>query len=430
MGKVLITIIILAAGGGAAFFMYEEMMARQKVEARERVERREAMEKREKELAEAKARREAYYEKKEEAERVAKEKEEAVRMIESYVAREEERLNAIVEEAKIKMQMAEVDLKSFRDEVSAIGKAQERKAEVAAKQGKEWRESVERIRALLASSVLKRLASEYGDDEFAQLGGEFKARMDSWIRIEERTRTTKAGNRKRYYSTMDEIDKDVTEKTAKAKRKLAEAKAAIAARKEKDAESYKKAQEKYKSLESLRAKAEQLRNSKMKLSQWEVQELDRVEQQLARAEAQYERQQEIAALADANMLHVEATVAETSARRRGDAATMEKAEADAAVDLQEQREKTYELAARDYEIYIDRVRMLIQTAKNRQLQRLVDAQKKLDYLRKNVQNLDFMSAADVKNLKEKIAADTMLSLDEGLQDDVAQDGAAKESEDL
>ena len=429
MGKVLITLIILAAGGGAAFFMYEDMMARQRTEVRERIERREAMEKREKELAEAKAQREAYYKKKEEAERVGKERDAAVRMIQSYVEREEERLNAIVEEAKIKAQMAEVDLKSFRDEVSAIEKAQERKADVAAKQGKEWRESVERIKALLASSVLKRLASSYGDDKFAQLSGEFNAKMKSWIRIEDRAKTAKDLNRKKYYSTMDEIDRDVTTKTAKAKKKLAEANAVIGARKEKDAETYKKAQENYKKLEELRKKAEKLRNSKSVLSQWEQRELDRVESQLERAEAQYERQKELAALSEANMLHVEATVAETQARRRGDTATMEKAEADDAADLQEQREKTYDLAARDYEVYIDRVRMLIQVEGRRHLQRMADAQKKLDYLRKNVQNLDFMSAADVKKLKTKIAADTRRSIDEGLQDGVAQEGAFEEQED-
>lgn len=423
MGKLLIALVVLACGGGAAYFIHEDMAARQKAEAWRFEERRQAAEKKEAELAEARAKRNAYYEKKAEENRVARERDAAVQMIQNYVEREEARLNEIVEEAKINMQMAEVDLKSFRDEVSAIEKAQERKAEVAAKQGKEWRESVERIKALLASSVLKRLASTYGDDKFAQLSGEFNAKMKSWIRIEDRTRTTKASNRKKYYSTMDEIDREVTTKTAKAKKKLAEANAAIGARKEKDAEAYKKAQENYKKLEELRKKAERLRNSKMQLSQWEQRELERVESQLERAEAQYERQKELATLSEANMLHVEATVAETQARRRGDTATMEKAEADDAADLQEQREKTYDLAARDYEVYIDRVRMLIQMDGKRQMQRMADAQKKLNYLRKNVQNIDFMSAADVKKLKEKIAADTRRSIDEGLQDGVAQEGA-------
>ncbi len=82
-------------------------------------------------------------------------------MIQNYVEREESRLNEIVEEAKIKLQMAEVDLKSFRDKVNAIEKAREVAEENERLLGESGREQLRKEREMLRVSE-EDLAKELG----------------------------------------------------------------------------------------------------------------------------------------------------------------------------------------------------------------------------------------------------------------------------
>ena len=138
------------------------------------------------------------------------------------------------------------------------------------------------------------------------------------------------------------------------------------------------------------------------------------------------RQKEVAALASANLLHMEATIAESRARNRGDIVTMEKAERDSALDKEEMREKTYALLASEWEMNsVGKLYEIIKTARCVHAKNIHDAEKRMKYLRKSIQNIDFMDVDDIAALKKKIADDSRKSIYEGLQTDIYPGGKEK-----
>lgn len=343
-------------------------------------------------------------------------RDEAIQLLQSYGAREEMYLQGIIDEAKIKCEMVDVDLKSFSDEMESIDRSVSSKSAVAKKQNNiQRREQIERVKALLDSAVLKRLAQDYGFEDFAALGGRFKSQVEAWAQMEERVQSAKNANREDYYKEMKDLDSDVERKILAAKQKLTASESAISTRVGTIEKSREKAT---KELEKLRKDVERLRANKMK-SPWQERQLKDAEMRLQVEEEKLARQKEVAALASANLLHMEATIAESRARNRGDIATMEKAERDSALDKEEMREKTYALLAEKWENdTVGRLYRIIKSSRAVYEKSILDAEKRMKYLRKSIQNVEFMDAEDIAALKKKIAEDSRKSINEGLQTDI------------
>ena len=102
-------------------------------------------------------------------------KEDAVRLFLNYIDREEERLKEEVEEAKIEIQKIGVDQDSLEDELKAIERANEMRVSNSEKRGESQRDKVERVRALLKSTVLNRLARTYCGNDLSALRSEFES---------------------------------------------------------------------------------------------------------------------------------------------------------------------------------------------------------------------------------------------------------------
>ena len=406
--RVLLLLVLVAVVGAGVFY---HIRTQERREARREEWRR-------KEIEEQKQEEERIQrEQKEKADAREKERarDEAIQLLQSYGAREEMYLQGIIDEAKIKCEMVDVDLKSFSDEMESIDRTVASKSAVAKKQNIQKREQIERVKALLDSSVLKRLAQDYGFEEFAALGGRFKSQVEAWAQMEERVQSAKNANREDYYKEMKDLDSDVERKILAAKQKLTASESAISTRVGTIEKSREKAT---KELEKLRKDVERLRANKMK-SPWQERRLKEAEMRLQVEEEKLARQKEVAALASANLLHMEATIAESHARNRGDIATMEKAERDSALDKEEMREKTYALLAEKWENdTVGRLYRIIKSSRAVHEKSIFDAEKRMKYLRKSIQNVEFMDAEDIAALKKKIAEDSRKSINEGLQTDI------------
>lgn len=340
---------------------------------------------------------------------------EAIRLLRDYGAREEEYLKGIIDEEKIRCEMIDIDLKSFSDEVEVIGRLVANQPKGAEKEHEQRRVQIERVKSLLDSPILKRLAQDYGYEDFAALGGRFKSQVEGWAQMESRIQSAKNANRENYYQEMKDLEGDVEQKIQAAKLKLTASESAISTRVGTIEKSREKAS---KELEKLRKDVERLRANKMK-SPWQERQLKDAEMRLQVEEEKLARQKEVAALASANLLHMEATIAESRARKRGDIVTMEKAERDSALDKEEMREKTYALLASEWEMNsVGKLYEMIKTARCVHAKNILDAEKRMKYLRKSIQNIDFMDVDDIAALKKKIADDSRKSIYEGLQTDI------------
>lgn len=347
---------------------------------------------------------------------------EAIRLLRDYGAREEEYLKGIVDEEKIRCEMIDIDLKSFSDEVEIIGRSVANQPKGAKKEYEQRRVQIERVKSLLDSPILKRLAQDYGYEDFAALGGRFKSQVEGWAQMESRIQSAKNANRENYYQEMKDLEGDVEQKIQAAKLKLTASESAISTRVGAIEKSREKAS---KELEKLRKDVERLRANKMK-SPWQERQLKDAEMRLQVEEEKLARQKEVAALASANLLHMEATIAESRARKRGDIVTMEKAERDSALDKEEMREKTYALLASEWEMNsVGKLYEMIKTARCVHAKNIHDAEKRMKYLRKSIQNIDFMDVDDIAALKKKIADDSRKSIYEGLQTDIYSGGKEK-----
>ena len=100
-----------------------------------------------------------------------------MRMFLNYIDREEERLKEEVEEAEINLQKIEVDQSSFEDELRAIERANEIRVASNDKRGESQRDMVERVRAMLKSVVLNRLARTYCGEDLSRMRSAFEGEM-------------------------------------------------------------------------------------------------------------------------------------------------------------------------------------------------------------------------------------------------------------
>lgn len=387
--------MILALGivGGGIFCFYDKSAKEARAEAYRRAEiERQREEAREKERQEKK-RQEDERIRKERMEAVAKE--DSVRLLHKYIAREEERLSDTVEECKIKLQMISVDQQSLSDELAALEREEENKAADAKRRKVKRRDKNERVDALLSSPTLNRLASTYLGEDLMAARAKFRSEVGNLVKMSDEKTRRYAENRKKYQQTIKESEEKVSRLTSEATRSLKEARARLGA-----------------NVETLRARVERFRKDIAKLeakervttlNMTERKNLESWRTQLEIAEAQLTSAEATAGLGTANKAHLDVTVAETTARRAGDAALSVRMDDDNAVEEEMNREIAIYNRATVYEQHtLDRIRDAMQHNSEIWAVKLSDAEKKLKYLGTATANIDFLNAEEVADLRKAI----------------------------
>ena len=118
-------------------------------------------------------------------------------------------------------------------------------------------------------------------------------------------------------------------------------------------------------------------------------------------------------LANANTLHMDATEAETEARRTYDRAgkslTMDN---DMALMERAHEQEIYNMAKRYEERSLDRIRTVIAIKDNGLRERLTQMQRHLGYLGQKAVNIDFLKAEEIEQLRKEIANSMLKSMAE------------------
>ena len=389
--------MILALGivGGGFFFYVTENEKAAKAEAYRR------------ELAQQAKEEERLAKQRLEDERIRKErmanlaKEDAVRMLQKYIAKQEEQLKETIEECKIKIKMIDVDQASLSDELAALEKEEEAKAKDAKRRKVERRGKNDRVDALLSSPTLNRLAQTYTGEDLSAMRAEFRSRMGTMIKIHDDGAQKLADNRKKYREAINQADADVDAKTRAASAKLTAARRDIEQGIPQLESRLKALEEKLRLLEAKDLKS---KSGGAKLTQWERLDLTRYQSQRDIVMEQLASRKSTSGLGGANAAHMEVTMAETSARRKSDAAIVEKEESDVQVlkDMSFEGD-VFNLAVSYENRSLDRVRSAIVQARNLMNEKLAVAQRKLAFLSSSSVNMDFLNAEEVEKVRSRIA---------------------------
>ena len=329
---------------------------------------------------------------KERAEALAKE--DAVRLFLNYIDREEERLKEEKEEAKIQLEKIGIDQNSLSEELQAIERANEVRVASAEKRKEEQRDKVERVLAILRSVTINRLARTYCGEDLSALLSKFEAEVQLIKNVDDKYRNRIKANRRKYNETVAGAD-EVVDKKLKAARAKYDSVA-----KQMDPDRLPRLK---KQLALVEREIEKI-NSKKSQSKWDKRDLKSLMEQQVILQNQVSQYEDVGGLAAANIAHMEATDAETQARRKFDAAgvtlTMENDEALLDRDHEQDvynRALQYEMAS------LDKVRGAMNQAKQMQSVVLAQAEKKLAYLKKSSVNVDFLNAKEVEDLRRRMA---------------------------
>ena len=145
-------------------------------------------------------------------------------------------------------------------------------------------------------------------------------------------------------------------------------------------------------------------NAKKSPTKWDVRDRERLQQQQIVLQNQISQYEDIGGLAAADVAHMEATEAETEARRKFDAAgkalTLDNT---AALAERDYEQDIYNLAERYEMASLDKIREAIQRCREWRGTQLAQTEKKLAFLRKSSVNVDFLNAQEVEELRKKVA---------------------------
>jgi len=391
--KVVVLIVVIAILGAAGFwYITENDRADREIAYQRQKEQQAKIEA----MEEEQARRQ-----REEDERIRKEraanvaKEDAVRMFLNYIDREEERLKEEVEEAEIGLQKIEVDQSSLEEELQAIERANEARVASSEKRGEIQRDIVERVRALLKSVTLNRLAREYCGEDLSKLHSEFEAEMKKTKDIDDKYQKRIKGNLKKYDETVKGVDAEVDKKTRAARAKY------DSIQKQIDPNRLKMLK---KELADVEEKIEKNLRKKHMRSKWDERDLERLQQQQILLQNQVSQYTDISGLASAGSMHMEVTEAETAARRKydraGKALTMDN---DAALMERIYEQSVYERVREFRGRSLDRIQSAINSRWNARSETLAKAKKHLSYLKQKAVNLDLLTAEEIEDMRKDIA---------------------------
>ena len=320
-------------------------------------------------------------------------KEDAVRLFLNYIDREEERLKDETEELKIKLEKVDIDQNSMSEELQAIEHANAVRAASAEKRKEQQRDKIERVLALLRSPTLNRLARTYCGEDLAALRSRFEGEVQKIKDVDDKYQKRFRDNLKRYEDAVADADEAVNRKL-----KVARAKYDTVI-KGMDSNRLPKLKAQ---LSAVEHEIEKI-NEKKSPSEWDKRNRERLQQQQILLQNQIAQFEDVGGLAAANIAHMEATEAETEARRRfdtaGKALTLDNT---AALAERDYEQDIYNLAMRYEEASLDKIRGAMQRCRELRGLQLEQAEKKLAFLKKSSVNVDFLNAQEVEEMRKKV----------------------------
>lgn len=334
-------------------------------------------------------------------------KEDAVRLFLNYIDREEERLKEEAEEAKIALEKIRVDQDSLSEELQAIERANAARVASAEKRNEKQRDKIERVGALLRSVTLNRLARTYLGEDLSALRGEFEAAVQYIKDVQDRFRERKDKNRRKYNEMVADADEKVNRKLKAAKEKY---------------DSYSKNVDasRIPNLKKQLADVEreiQKIMTKKSLSKWDKRRKEELENRQIILQNQIAQFEDVGGLAAANAAHMEATDAETEARRKFNRAAETLRDDDiAAQEERDHEQDVFVVASRFEDRSLDKIRLEMQNARQIRGAELVQCEKKLAFLKRSSVNVDFLNAQEVEEMRRKVAKTISEEILEGVSE--------------
>lgn len=391
----LVFLVFLVGGLAAAGFWY--------ITENDRADRAEAYRRKQAEIAKREAdEKERAARQKEEDERLRQErkealaKEDAVRLFLNYIEREEDRLKEEKEEAKIALEKIDVDQDSLSEELQAIEQVNAVRVASAEKRNEKQRDKIERVSAYLRSATLNRLAKTYCGEDLSALRAEFESTVQMIKDVQDRFRARKENNRRKYNEMVADADEKVNRKLKAAKEQYS----AIAKRRAADSDRLPKLK---KELADIERSIERILGKKMQ-SKWDKRDLENLQNRQVVLQNQIAQFEDLGGLTAANITHMEATDAETEARRKYNRAAETLRDDDVAAQEERDHEQdVFVVASRFEDRSLDRIRQAMQTARQLRGMELAQAEKKLAFLKRSSVNIDFLNAKEIEEMRRKVA---------------------------
>ena len=390
--KIVVLVVVIAVLGAAGFWYITE---------NDRADRELAYQRKQEQQAKIEAmERERAERQREEDERIRKEraanvaKEDAMRMFLSYIDREEERLKEEVEEAEINLEKIRVDQDSLDEELQAIERANEARIASNEKRGENQRDMVERVRALLKSVTLNRLARTYCGEDLSRKRSEFEGEMQKIKDVDDRYQKRIKGNLKKYDETVKGADENVNKRLKSSRTKYE------AVQKQMDPNRLEKLKAQ---LADIERKIERRLKKKMQ-SNWDKRDLTQLQNQQILLQNQISSYTDITGLASGNIMHMEATEAETEARRAFDRAGKSLTMDNTAALMERDYEQDVYNRVREFENEsLGRIRTAMNMHRQMRAEALAKANKHLSYLKQKAVNLDLLTAEEIESMRKDIA---------------------------
>lgn len=403
--KIVVLVVVIAVLGAAGFwYITENDRADREIAYQRQQEQQAKIEAMEKERAERQ---------REEDERIRKEraanvaKEDAVRMFLSYIDREEDRLKEEVEEAEINLEKIRVDQDSLDEELQAIERANEARIASNEKRGENQRDMVERVRALLKSVTLNRLARTYCGEDLSRKRSEFEGEMQKIKDVDDRYQKRIKGNLKKYDETVKGADEKVNKRLKSARAKYE------SVQKQMDPRRLEKLKAQ---LADIEKKIERILKKKMQ-SNWDKRDLAQLQNQQIVLQNQILSYTDITGLASGNIMHMEATEAETEARRAFDMAGKSLTMDNTAALMERDYEQDVYNRVREFENEsLGRIRTAMNMHRQMRVEALAKANKHLSYLKQKAVNLDLLTAEEIEDMRKDIAksiSKSMIEVEDG-----------------
>ena len=388
----LVSLVLILGGFAAAGFWY--------ITENDRADRAESYRRQQEQRAKDEARqREQDERQRAEDERIRKEraaalaKEDAVRLFINYIDREEERLKDEVEELKVQLEKIDVDQDSMSEELQSIERANAMRVASAEKRKEQQRDKIERVLALLRSPTLNRLSRTYRGEDLSALRSKFEGEVQQIKDVDDRYQKRRRDNLKRYEEAVAGADETVNRKLKAARAKYE------AVTKGMDAQRLPKLKAQLSAVEREIRKI----NDKKSPTNWDKRDLERLQNQQIVLQNQISQFEDVSGLAGANISHMEATAAETEARRKFDAAGKALEQADTAANREYIYERAiYDKASQFEEESLDKIRDAMKLRSELLVLQLGQAEKKLVFLKKSAANVDFLNAKEVEEMRKKV----------------------------
>lgn len=328
------------------------------------------------------------------AEAAESERKSAVAVLREYLDRERNILTNAVGECDVALAEIERDRKRMSDVLSEIEVANARLDAQAKTNGWKRYERAERVMMILKHPVINELAARYLGEDFSAMKAECRSRVKALLEMQKETAARLAANKEKYFRAREGIEDEVEAKAESA------GKLTTAANKELEV--------RLADLESRRdGLAEKLLHLRKRSSKPHavVNEINTIQDEIISLEKEIARVKEVVAVSRANISHVAATVAETSARRRGDSALSARQDDDNAVhsDMAHVR-SVFGLAVAFEGRSLDAMRGVMRSRADLLLVRRRDAIRKLDNVHHAGANIDMMSKEEVESVKRRIVA--------------------------